>query len=485
MLREFRKLLRPNSVVPGARHALPRRTLARASVISVVLSSLLLVPLAPANAAACAPTSSTVGADTVLSFTQVGTCDWTVPTGVSSASVLVVGGGGGGSGNYTGSLASSSGSGGGGGVLSLTGLALPSSVSITVGAGGAGGTSSSNRSGAVGSQGGDSLFGSISAGGGGAGGCDSAATAGEACSSGSIHGRNGTAAGSGGSPSNFFNAYNFGSPGVASNATFNGQTINAVSGFRGGFYNDGGTSSSGSSGSGGGAGGAGNYNTPGSGVSSSITGSTYGLGGKSYGATGFSNAPSAPNSGNGGNGAYADSATSGAAGGSGIVVVRFSTPVPAAVQNFNASTRLVDADTDADSVTLTWDALMGQTPAVTGYVIESKKAGTDTWATAATVGAVTTATVGSLDDGATYSFRIAAVNSIGTGPTSTAVDSKPVSNVDYAFEFDGASDYLESGSTVIYSTAFTLEAWVNYGGSGTDTFRYIVNQRALRTIGFT
>ena len=45
-------MLSQGSPAPGARHALPRRSLARASVISVALSSLLLVPLASEQAPA-------------------------------------------------------------------------------------------------------------------------------------------------------------------------------------------------------------------------------------------------------------------------------------------------------------------------------------------------------------------------------------------------------------------------------------------------
>ena len=48
-----------------------------------------------ANAAACVPTSTPASnGDTILTFATVGSCDWSVPDGVISARVLVVGGGG-------------------------------------------------------------------------------------------------------------------------------------------------------------------------------------------------------------------------------------------------------------------------------------------------------------------------------------------------------------------------------------------------------
>ena len=73
---------------------------ARSKIVSIVITTLisgLLVSIpVPAIAAECVPTSTTVGSDTVLTFTNVGTCEWTVPVGVTSVRVLVVGGGGGG-----------------------------------------------------------------------------------------------------------------------------------------------------------------------------------------------------------------------------------------------------------------------------------------------------------------------------------------------------------------------------------------------------
>jgi uncharacterized repeat protein (TIGR02543 family) len=76
--------------------------------------------------------STTNGDNQVLTFTA-GSGTWTVPAGVASLKVLVVGGGGGG--QYYG------GGGGGGGVYSTTSYAVTagSSVTVTVGAGGAGG----------------------------------------------------------------------------------------------------------------------------------------------------------------------------------------------------------------------------------------------------------------------------------------------------------------------------------------------------------
>ena len=98
-----------------------------------------------AKAAACSPTSSTSGANTVLKFLTVTTCDWTVPTSVTSISVLLVAGGGGGGYDVSG--------GGGAGGLLYYGTETPKTpnggaISVTpgnihtifVGGGGAGAT---------------------------------------------------------------------------------------------------------------------------------------------------------------------------------------------------------------------------------------------------------------------------------------------------------------------------------------------------------
>ena len=118
-----------------------------------------------ASAAACVPVVSEDGAYSVVSFTTVGACDWTVPSTVTEVTYLVVGGGGGGAG----------GGGGGGGVLSNHGVSTlavtPSTtMSIVVGAGGLNGGGGNGGNSASATSGGNSTFGAITATGGGYGG---------------------------------------------------------------------------------------------------------------------------------------------------------------------------------------------------------------------------------------------------------------------------------------------------------------------------
>lgn len=122
-----------------------------------------------ASAAGCSTTSSSYSTYQVVKFTSTGSCTWTVPSGVSSVSYLVVAGGGGGGGGQ----ASQHGGGGGGAGGALWGTtAVSSTVSVTVGVGGTGGATSGGTGdfATAGTNGGNSVFGSVIAIGGGGGG---------------------------------------------------------------------------------------------------------------------------------------------------------------------------------------------------------------------------------------------------------------------------------------------------------------------------
>lgn len=257
-------------------------------------------------------TVTTVGSDTVLTFTGNGTFTVTNALGLN-ARVLVVGGGGGG-GGYA------HGGGGGGGQVIDTRTVLPSgTISITVGSGGAGGAGNYQ----VGVTGNSSNLGSIFALGGGGGGSwdDNSSQA--------KFGRTGASTG--------------GNSGYETSR----RSFYPLAGFVGGLgatYGGGG---------GGGAGGAGvtsgtasNGGAGGDGLASDITGSSifYGAGGgggawnglggaggsSGRGGTGGSASPAAnptagqANSGSGGGGYHgAVGGQPGAAGGSGVVIIRY------------------------------------------------------------------------------------------------------------------------------------------------------------------
>ena len=141
----------------------------------VVLTSVLVVGGAteqPASALlACTPDrTSTYAGSTYVEFTTVTAgCTWTVPSGVTSLTeVLIVAGGGGGGGGGT-----WAGGGGAGEVIGLSAVSVGSTVDIAVGAGGTTGNSSTC---AIAGNGGSSYFvggsGSTTAFGGGGGGPD-------------------------------------------------------------------------------------------------------------------------------------------------------------------------------------------------------------------------------------------------------------------------------------------------------------------------
>jgi uncharacterized repeat protein (TIGR02543 family) len=267
---------------------------ARSKIVSTVIATLisgLLVSIpvsipAQANTNVCDPTSTIVDGATVLTFSDSGSCDWTVPAGVTSVRVLVVGGGGAGGGGVSGVYF---GAGGGGGeVLDLNSVSVSTSVSVTVGAGGIKSAYSTTYTGAnlALRNGSDSSFGTNTARGG------KAAT-------------NSTAAG-----------------GVSGNG-------NAGEGAAGGYWGNGGS----------GAGGKANAQFPGVGVFSNISGTSleYGGGGDGNnnvgtvsprGGAGTRGVEAEPNRGGGGS-VMPDPPDNygGGAGGSGVVIVSYTQTV--------------------------------------------------------------------------------------------------------------------------------------------------------------
>lgn len=296
----------------------------------------LLVPLllqvlphaTPAAATTCAPTrTSFVGDGTVgdagakywvLTFTEVGSCDWTVPDGVTEADVLIVAGGGGGGANV-------GGGGGAGGMLELTGAdrvpVTPNQlITVVVGEGGSGATHTSGGA----QRGGNSSFGSSTAVGGGNGASWTIQVAmtggsgggGSQVAGSSYPGQSGTsgqgdaggnawrdsqphpAGGGGGAGGRGGDGTGSaaGDGGVGRASTITGTSVTYAGGGGGGWHGP----EAGSAGSGGGGGGgAGGDNVNGS--------------------------DGAANTGGGGGGTgrdAADSATSGGSGGSGVVIVR-------------------------------------------------------------------------------------------------------------------------------------------------------------------
>jgi hypothetical protein len=236
----------------------------------------------------CSPASQTANGYTTLTFTNTTTCNWSVPAGVTSAEVLVVGGGG------AGGAAHDNGAAGGGGagfVYANSNESITGTIAVTVGSGGTGTTRVSGAASPNGNPGGNSVFGSITARGGG-GGFGSYESWVGSCPTFTTPEKGGTAA-------------------TSSQAATGGQDgcFN-----RNGFGGGGQSSTTNQSG--------------GAGLANSITGSsvTYGTGGSGgTDNTNVSPTAQASGTGNGGTGAAATSSTNrtGGAGGSGIVILRY------------------------------------------------------------------------------------------------------------------------------------------------------------------
>jgi len=330
------------------------------------LTLLLVLPVypfftAPSAYASCSPASRTASGYTILTFTNTGACNWAVPTGVTSADVLIIGGGGAGGGGV----------GGGGGAgefieTSRSGLTGGSTVLISVGAGG---TPNSWNHGGAGNAGGFSRFDSVIAYGGGGGGTNSAnptVTSGgpgfgsqggnhpespfvnevQTRSDGITGFRNNGGAGSGGDSGNYtagggggaggaggagttasgFPAQTGGAGGAGRSSSISGvSTFYAAGG--GGGVNGATQTANGSTAASSGSPGVGGSGIGGSGGAKSNAASERNYGNRGDGTGGTVNSygsAGATNTGSGGGGA--SNWISGGAGGSGIVIVRYITP---------------------------------------------------------------------------------------------------------------------------------------------------------------
>lgn len=296
------------------------------------------------------------GAYTVHKFTASGTL---VCTSTFTATALVVGGGGGGGGGEINPAGDAPGGGGGGGVIYNSSLSItPQAYTITVGDGGAGATGSS-LNGTVGSNSTFSTlltaygggYGSREEGNGGNGG--SGGGAGGSCSTGDKIGGTGTAGQgySGGNNTDAACTYRSGSGGGGAGGVGNVNLSNGGGGAGGvGISNS--ISGSAVSYAGGGGGGAGRN----VGVLGGAGQAGGGGGGSSPNGVGGN---ATANSGSGGGGAGSGTNVGGA-GGSGIVVVRYLTPMgigtyPSTTTLFSGtptltSIKLALRDVDPDSL---------------------------------------------------------------------------------------------------------------------------------------
>ena len=240
----------------------------------------------------CSPTTTEVDTYTIQTFTTTGLCNWTVPTGVTTAEVLVVGGGGAGSAGIAYYYWPAGG--GGGGVTTNSSFSVTPGELIAINVGGGGEALGTNgvAGGTAINDGTYSNFGTLTAGGG-------------KTPTNTVTNNRGAYGGASGNG----NAGGFG----GTNGSYGCGVANCGAG------------------AGGGAGGAGDVLTGGIGISSSITGTAtlYGGGGAGHnGTSGTATAGGATQSvdalaNRGGGGAY------GKAGGSGVVVIRFAVSAPA------------------------------------------------------------------------------------------------------------------------------------------------------------
>ena len=386
-----------------------------ASIISAILLTSLFVSIpVPAQAAECVKSSTTIGGETVLTFTTVGTCEWTVPAGVTSARVLVVGGGSSGGGGVAGVWWPQGG--GGGAVVENQSFSVTpgAAISIAVGGGGAAITSQGAASTSV-NNGGTSSFASLTANGGSA-------------------------------PNNTLST-----GGTSGNGNAGGAT--------GGGY---------SSGAGGGAGGVGNGTTGGVGLNSNISGATvmYGSGGAGSNSTtgtvssggGSNDNPPIANRGGGGSQPTANSGLA-SAGAAGVVIVRYAFTCNPTSTTVGTDTVLTFANVGACS----WQVPDGVT-SVRALVVGGGGAGGGGWTTkyfgngggggevidattSVTPGTMVSLLVGNGGAATNYDSNSTSVNNGGTSSFSSLTARGGTSTADKTSRVGGVSGSLKTGGT--------------------------------------
>ena len=350
----------------------------------------------------CAPTTSPSGSDTIVSFTSVGPCSWTVPTGVTSVRYLVVaGGGGGGSDN--------GGGGGAGGYLAGASTATTpgDTALVVVGNGGAGAVNASSTA----SNGGNSSFGSLVALGGGGGGsidntagADGGSAGGRAANRSQIaqglitttsplQGNNGGGKNSGG--------FGGGGGGGASTAGANGGSNIGGNGGAGQTNDITGANVAYA----GGGGGGGDSNTAGTG----------GTGGGGNGSRRGDEIPTQGVDGLGGGGGAAGGSVAGGLGkrgGSGIVVIRYATPAAPT----NTAAPVISGTTRTGStLSITSDAWTGSP---TSFTYQWKRAATS-GGSYTNIGSATSSTYVLTDDDINKYIKVSVIATNGIG-SSTA-----------------------------------------------------------------
>ena len=479
-----------------------RKSLRFFLVFSMVIAT-FAVPI-EAKAAACSPTSSTSGANTVLKFLTVTTCDWTVPTSVTSISVLLVAGGGGGGYDVSG--------GGGAGGLLYYGTETPKTpnggaISVTpgnvhtifVGGGGAGATNllvpSNNETTGRGNNGGDTYL-RLASGtqytaiGGGGGNSRNRTIAAELGGSGGGggYGNNATPRPSGGAGTGSGVTLQGYAGGKIVTGSVNGGAGGGGAGSVGTDWTDGGADASGKGGAGlaysitgtstfyGGGGGGGAWNAKG------------GSGGAGGGGDGGSqnasvcrsnctndttartgNSGTANTGGGGGGSGYATGSTPAGNGGSGILVISYVTPIPTYSSiSTNTGSTLGGTSTviTGTNLTGTTSVTVGGASATLGTITSTTVAITTPAGTAGAKNIVITTSYGSVNASSVFTY--------GLSPTYTSISVKSGSTV-------GGT------STVITGTGLTGTTSVTVGGAaatlGTITSTTVAITTPAGTVG--
>ena len=412
--------------------------------------------------------------DPTNTYTSTTVTDFVVPSGTTSITVKAWGAGGGQ--GWKGANAQTPHGGGGGFAQATLSVTSGQTYKVVVGGGGGGavynvgGTAGANGGGAGGDGSTNSAGGGggysgvfhpsvtqanakVIAGGGAGGGAGWTTTSGAAGGPGGgtsgvagTAGSAGTATGGGGGTQS--------AGGTAGSA--NGSVGSALQGGKGGTGNgyDGGGGGGGYYGGGGGGHAASTSGAGGGGGSGYVTGTSTTLtAGSGASVANSADSDYASGKGNGGSGIATTGADSGQ---NGYVVISYT-----AVTTPDAPTAVSGSAASATSVSLSWTAPSSNGGAsITDYTIQYSSNSGSTWSTwSHTASTSTSQTVTGLSQGTSYIFRVAAVNSVGTGSYSSNSSSVTTWGV------PGAPTSVSGSSTVNNQVALSWTAPASNGGT--------------------
>ncbi len=162
----------------------------------------------------------------------------------------------------------------------------------------------------------------------------------------------------------------------------------------------------------------------------------------------------------------------------GVILLGFSLPSYAQTSAPQAIPDLVAVGGDG-MVSLSWSAPFDNGSAITSYKIERWQTGSDVITTYPNLSTATSATVTGLTNNVSYSFKVYAINSIGTGPESNIASATPSKSTPYKDVPDAVTDLKANRGN-----AKVLLSWSKPSDNGSTITNYVITYWKVGTDTF-